>query len=258
MDAGDPAGRAVLEAALEVKAGRARSLPAEDVPLARFVDRWFRRHIAQGGRWAELARRAHAWSADGPDPATAADLAELAALLDAARVLAVTRRLPSGTGALNQLFHQRAAAELGAAAGGGRRQLAFLPGEPLILRDNDYARDLFNGDTGIALRITRAGGAGELAAVFPQGESFRAFPISALRPRLDRAYAMTVHQAQGSEYDHVALVLPSIDLPLATRELVYTALTRARKSASIAGSPARLRAALARATDRHSGLTAAL
>jgi exodeoxyribonuclease V alpha subunit len=242
MDEGDPAGRAILEAARAVRAGRAAACPAPDpAPAARLVDAWFERRIATGGRWAELAREV---DREGSGDA----LAELFALLDQSRVVAVTRRLRRGSEALNRLFHQRAAGELGLPA-----RWDFLPGEPVVVRENDYTRGLFNGDGGV---VVRASG-GDLRVVFP-GDPWRVFPLAALRPRLDRAFALTVHQSQGSEYDHVALVLPDTDLPLATRELVYTALTRARRSVVIYGSGEVLRAAVARPCERFSGLAAAL
>ena len=265
MDGSDPAGRAVLEAARAVRAGRAGPARrrgdrtgggeaaagprAEELPLPRFVDGWFREHIAGGGRWAALAARTVRIAGDGAP----AELGELFALIDRARVLAVTRRMPAGTAALNDLFHRRAAAELGAPA-----RADLLPGEPVIVRENDYGRGLFNGDAGVVVRAQRPGGAPEMRAAFPAGSAWRTFPLAALRPRLDRAFALTVHQSQGSEYDHVALVLPPADLPLCTRELVYTALTRARRSARVIGSQKVLRAAVARTVERHSGLAQAL
>jgi len=124
-----------------------------------------------------------------------------------------------------------------------------------VVRENDHARGLYNGDCGLVAAAGR--GADGLRAVFAgQDGSWRVFPLAALRPRLELAYALTVHQSQGSEYDHVALVLPDVDMPLATRELVYTALTRARRSIALFGSAEVLRAAVARSADRFSGLDA--
>jgi exodeoxyribonuclease V alpha subunit len=72
--------------------------------------------------------------------------------------------------------------------------------------------------------------------VFPRAGGLAAFPYDGLREDLRVAYATTVHKAQGAELDHVALVLPERDLPLLSRELVYTALTRARQSAVVVGA----------------------
>src|SRR5690606_14168699 len=126
MDGADPAGRAILEAAQAVRTGRPDRLVAEDVPLEAFASRWFEERIAGGGRWAELAARSYRFQAGAPAGPAGEELAELAALLEGGRVLAVTRRLPGGTIALNDLLHGRAVAALGAPARTGRADL--LPG----------------------------------------------------------------------------------------------------------------------------------
>ena len=249
-DEKDPAGRAILEAARAVRAGTVGPWPAPDpVPAVRLVDEWFDARIAAGGRWAELARALSRMDEGGHE----AETAELTRHLESSRMLSVTRRLRRGTESLNRLFHRRAAAALGIA---DAARFDFLPGEPVVVRENDHARGLYNGDCGLVAATGR--GVGGLRAVFAgQDGSWRVFPLAALRPRLELAYALTVHQSQGSEYDHVALVLPDADMPLATRELVYTALTRARRSIALFGSAEVLRAAVARSAERFSGLDGA-
>jgi exodeoxyribonuclease V alpha subunit len=71
---------------------------------------------------------------------------------------------------------------------------------------------------------------------------------------VETAYAMTVHKSQGSQFDTAAVVLPGPESPLLTRELLYTAVTRARKELIVAGSEAAIRAAVARPVARASGL----
>jgi len=80
------------------------------------------------------------------------------------------------------------------------------------------------------------------------------YPFEDLRARLELAFALTVHKAQGSEYDHVALVLPPRDTPLLSREILYTALTRARHGAIVIGDPALLVLGASRPRPRSSGL----
>jgi exodeoxyribonuclease V alpha subunit len=87
---------------------------------------------------------------------------------------------------------------------------------------------------------------------------FRVLPLASLRGVLEPAWASTVHKAQGSEHDAVALVLPVADTRLLTRELLYTAVTRARRSVVVVGSPDRLATAAARAVERWSGIAEAL
>ena len=97
-------------------------------------------------------------------------------------------------------------------------------------------------------------------AVFPRASdmTFSAFPLEALRRDLTLAFAMTVHKAQGSELDDVALILPEAPMPLLTREIVYTAMTRARRSVAIFGARAILNGAIAKQAARWSGVAAML
>jgi exodeoxyribonuclease V alpha subunit len=122
------------------------------------------------------------------------------------------------------------------------------------VRENDYAHALYNGDTGVLVRVETDDRGAELRAAFPEGASLRLFPLAALRSRIEHAFALTVHQSQGCEFDHVALVLPTADTPLATRELCYTAVTRARRSVALVGDRDLLKVAIGRTIERHSGL----
>ena len=80
------------------------------------------------------------------------------------------------------------------------------------------------------------------------------FPLPALASVLSVAYASTVHKAQGSELEHVALLLPERRSPLLSRELVYTAVTRVRRSITVVGRRELLAQAVARPLERASGL----
>ena len=273
MDPADPDGRAILAAARAVRDGRAGELGAatrvrpseleyrgvewidhqpDAAALAQLVDAWYQSRIAMDGRTRELARRTYRFAGGAPVGDSADELAALAATYERCRILAVTRRQAGGADALNLLFHRRAAAELGAQGGD------LLPGEPVVMRENDYARGLFNGDSGVVVRVQEGAHAPELRAVFAQPGGWMAFPVAALRPRLERAFATTVHQSQGSEHDHVAVVLPAHDIPLLSRELLYTALTRARRSVTLLGPADVLGACIERQVRRFSGVAAGL
>ncbi|HWU70350.1 MAG TPA: ATP-binding domain-containing protein, partial [Pseudoxanthomonas sp.] len=108
---------------------------------------------------------------------------------------------------------------------------------------------LFNGDVGICL----ADEAGTPLAWFPGADGVRAFHPAAL-PAHESAFAMTVHKAQGSEFDEVWLQLPRGDSRVLSRELVYTGLTRARSALHVAGSAEVIAAALSWHASRVSGL----
>ena len=91
-------------------------------------------------------------------------------------------------------------------------------------------------------------------AVFPRGDNFVAFRFEALREFVELGYAMTVHKAQGSEFDSVAIVLPEKPVAVLTRELVYTAVSRSRTSVVIVGDEAVLSDAITTRVERFSGL----
>ncbi|MBX7196668.1 MAG: AAA family ATPase, partial [Sandaracinaceae bacterium] len=140
----------------------------------------------------------------------------------------------------------------------GGREETFVAGEPLLAHRNDYDRELRNGDQGMVARLRTSAGVLR-AAVFRRAERFVQHPLDAVLGTVERAYATTVHKAQGSEHDHVALVLPDEDVPLLLRrELLYTALTRARKSAMILGDPTLLERGVKRASHRVTGLRSSM
>ena len=128
---------------------------------------------------------------------------------------------------------------------------AWFPGRLLLITENSYRHGLFNGDVGICL----ADAAGTPLAWFPGSgsEGVRAFHPAALSAH-ESAFAMTVHKAQGSEFDEVWLQLPRVDSRVLSRELVYTGLTRARTALHVAGSAEVIAAALERHAGRVSGL----
>lgn len=122
------------------------------------------------------------------------------------------------------------------------------PGRPLLLTTNDSALNLSNGDTGVVIR------AGDRLQVAVGDEHEHRLMSPALLRGVDDVFAMTVHKAQGSQFQHTTVVLPPLGSPLLTRDLVYTAVTRARQKATIIGTAEQLRAAIETETRRASGL----
>lgn len=121
-------------------------------------------------------------------------------------------------------------------------------GKPVMVRRNDYQTGLFNGDVGIFLHSEEG-----LRVVFSGREGYR-WLTQARLPSHEPVYAMTVHKSQGSEFERVLIILPDTESPLLTRELLYTALTRARLHVALAASEKTLKATIARRTERASGL----
>ena len=179
------------------------------------------------------------------------DAAEPGEALDALasfRVVCAHRRGPYGVEPLN-------AAIAGALAAGGPGGAAAPPVEAIIVRHNDYAVGLYNGDIGL---IAPRPGDGSPRAWFRQPDgALRELALGRL-PAHEPAFALTVHQSQGSEFDTVAIVLPEAPSPLLTRELLYTAVTRARRRLTLFASADAVRHAVAQRTRRASGLRARL
>lgn len=290
MDPRDPAGRAIFSFAERVREGRADALastgqadlftaadsvqtraraddltfthvelleaPAERAPLCA---RHFAVHLRGDDELARLRRDAL--------PATLLHAAddEVTQLVRGAlercsrsRVLCVTR---DDVQRVNAALHAHAAAERLAATTvasrhGGADAFANAPigpGEPVLVLANDYERGLWNGDQGVTLTLDGRAGSTPYVA-FPSGAGLALHPLAALRGKLELAYASTVHKSQGSEMDQVILWLPLSPHPLCTRELVYTAITRARRSVVIAGPRAVLLHALAHPVARRTAL----
>ena len=133
---------------------------------------------------------------------------------------------------------------------------AFYLGRPVIVTRNDPATGLANGDTGIVVAAEdgRRVWFPDLAA--PAGKPLLVAP--GRLPPHESFFALTVHRAQGSEYDEVAFVPGPSESPINSRELFYTAVTRARRKAVVYADAATVRASVARATERSSGLAARL
>ena len=137
-------------------------------------------------------------------------------------------------------------------AQGRAAEQGWFAGQVLMVAENDYAVNVFNGDIGIVLPH----GDG-LAAFFPDAGGFRAISLSRL-PAHDTAFAMTVHKSQGSEYQEVWLLGDEADSALFDRTLLYTAITRARRRFGYAGQMSALSAAVQRKNHRRTGLGEAL
>ena len=127
-------------------------------------------------------------------------------------------------------------------------------GRPIMITRNDSGLGLFNGDVGITLLDAEQ----QLKVYFqlPDGE-LRAVQPSRL-PEHETAWVMTVHKSQGSEFTHTALVLPRQFSPVLSRELIYTAITRAKSQLTLYGDANIIARAITNQTSRRSGLTAAL
>ncbi|GLZ27594.1 RecBCD enzyme subunit RecD [Stutzerimonas stutzeri] len=171
---------------------------------------------------------------------------------DQFRLLCALRRGPWGVEGLNQ----RVATQL------RRRGLldsdhGWYEGRPVLVTRNDYSLNLMNGDIGIALWVPGPDGALALRVAFPRndGSGGVRFVMPSRLVEVETVFAMTVHKSQGSEFNHTALVLPDALNPVLTKELLYTAITRAREWFSLAEThPGVFEGAVGRNVQRTSGL----
>ena len=133
----------------------------------------------------------------------------------------------------------------------------WYAGRPVMITRNDYHHHLYNGDMGITV-VERVGGTPQFRVAFADdGQGVIQLSPEQL-PEHETVYAMTVHKSQGTEFDNVLLVLPHEDVPILTRELIYTAITRARKKVTIWSRPMIFKSAVERRIVRASGLRKAL
>jgi exodeoxyribonuclease V alpha subunit len=178
----------------------------------------------------------------------ARDIESAFAAFHRARVLCATREGPCGVETINHLVIAR----INQLMHWQRRRI--FAGLPILILENDYENNLFNGDTGIVVEHE-----GQLAAAFETGadngstQSYRYLSLTRL-PRWESAFAMTIHKSQGSEFDSVILVYPPMPLPLLTRELLYTGVTRSRERVVVFAQESVLRRSLQTTGVRQSGL----
>jgi len=173
------------------------------------------------------------------------------AAFDQFQLLCALRRGPFGVEGLNPLI-----AEGLLKAGLIGQTKGWYEGRPVLVTRNDYGLGLMNGDIGIALLMPGAkGDAAKLRVAFRQGDLSIKHVLPSRLLDIETVYAMTVHKSQGSEFSHVALVLPDKPSPILTRELVYTGITRARHWFSLLNpDPTILPQAVARQVLRSGGL----
>lgn len=209
-------------------------------------------HVALAERTVERLAAGFAPYANALAAALAAETPDPLPLFDALnrfRVLCATRLGPRGVDQVNALMAAQVRRSAGVTLAVGAQWFA---GRPVMVTRNDYALGLFNGDIGIAL----PGTGGALRVFFRTADGgLRAVSPAALPPH-DTAFALTVHKSQGSEFEHAVLMLPSTFSRVLSRELVYTAITRARERVEVIGASAVLAQAIATPTQRDSGLAA--
>lgn len=179
------------------------------------------------------------------------EIVDAFALLAKFRILCVTRQGEFGVDLINQRIKDQLVK-------GYNADQASYHGMPIMINENDYRLGLFNGDIGLLWRTED----GHLMAFFEtseldsvQGNKVYKTLLPSRLPKYDAVYAMTIHKTQGSEFDHVAIVLPKqAEHQLLSRELLYTGITRAKEKLTIASNQKTWKFSVQTAIKRYSGL----
>jgi len=158
--------------------------------------------------------------------------------------LVVLRRGLEGADHLNQMAEQIISLSRTV-----RMEEGWYHGRPVMITQNDYNLGVFNGDMGVCVK-DRAGNHHVYIESGSELKRIQAKRLSHFTP----AYFLTVHKSQGSEFNRINLLLPQRETPILTRELIYTAITRARKSFVLYGDMGRFMAGIRKRTQRFSGL----
>lgn len=208
------------------------------------LEAWYQAHLRD---FEAEATRCYPRGPDGFSPEVEAQIRARLQVAESAKLLTVTKgqSLEGGSEGINRWMHQRLTRG---------QSWDFAPGEPVIVEQNDYGLGLFNGDQGLVLWTQDGDAPPRRMAVFDGEARLLSFPLGRLQGRIAPAFAITVHRAQGSETASLLLMLPKQAIPLFTREILYTAVTRARRQVVIAGRREVAALGLSRRATRSSGL----
>lgn len=224
-----------------------------DVQSARFTSL---KDLIREGLAPYLAHLAAAPQTNSQAPEFQRWAVELLKQFDRFRVLCALREGPYGVALLNK--EAEIALNL---VGKAAVDNPWYAGRPVMVTHNDYGLGLMNGDIGIAMRVLDETGRQHLQVAFPRndGEQGVRFVLPSRLTAVDTVFAMTVHKSQGSEFEHCVLVLPERINPVLTKELLYTAITRAKERFTLVEAAAGVfTTAITRRVNRHSGLRDAL
>ncbi|MGL1901905.1 MAG: exodeoxyribonuclease V subunit alpha [Fibrobacterales bacterium] len=169
---------------------------------------------------------------------------ELFAYMNQSQILGVTRSGPVGTAIINQILFEYMQGELQYEVREG-----VYPGLQVMITQNDYTHGVFNGDCGVVI----ASGDNYFIAI-PENDSVGIYPVSDIA-QFDTAFAITVHKSQGSEYEYALIALPKEMNRVMTKEILYTAVTRAKYFAGIVGGAESVISAVGQSIMRRSGVS---
>ncbi|MEM7182417.1 MAG: ATP-binding domain-containing protein, partial [Spirochaetota bacterium] len=172
------------------------------------------------------------------------ELQELFTLLNDFKILCVIKKGIFGSLYINSFFESMWKANIYSS-----KHNTLFDGAPILITRNSNKKGLFNGNQGICLRVGK-----QQYFVLPRGGRFLFYPLAFL-PTFELAYAMTIHKSQGSEYSDILVVLPEEEKhTLLTREILYTGITRAKKSAFVYANKTVLEKTIHTSIERETGI----
>jgi exodeoxyribonuclease V alpha subunit len=167
------------------------------------------------------------------------------------QVLCATRYGKNSVSEINSKVEQQLAGQLLINPSG-----QWYSGRPVMVTQNDANMHLYNGDLGICLADKEQGG--KLMVFFERPDKSIQKILPARLPHCETVFAMTIHKSQGSEFVEVLIVLPEMMNPVLTKELLYTAITRAKQTVKIVADPSIFKAAIKQKVERYAGLAGKL
>jgi len=221
-----------------------------------FLERWYDSRFDLTSKYGRLHRDRTSFqeTEDGFGPLAKHFVDNIFDHYAQARLLCLTQVYSSGAQRINRFMHRRYGAKHDLTEDVWR-QPTIWEGEPVMMLQNDYTLGLFNGDQGIVLFTIRPGEQhAKKRVVFPSNGNYRTVDLGLIRQSIELSYAMTIHKSQGSEYRHVGIILPPGEIPLLTREILYTGVTRAKDSVAVFGSWPLVKLASERPAKRFSGI----
>ncbi len=241
----DPRGELPMGGVWRIEPGSTGESPLGE--MRRILSSWAARHYispaVDGSSYRDLIEKISSRDLDENTEDMAPDIRKILGRLDEARILTPLRSGLSGAAGINRYLLEKLGPAFDPAGA-----LALFNGAPIIITQNDYERGLFNGDVGLILK----GSGGRRYGVFAWSDGIKLFPSETLPPH-EPSFCITVHKSQGSEYGNVLLVLPEV-MPdrLLTREILYTALTRAKQCVVIYAARPVLERAIGNRIERES------
>ncbi len=231
--------------------GRGISILVDDEQsekLHPFLDRWFDREFMNKEMVALRSRTFHCekglFSVQ-----ESKRLDDIFSQFRRAKILCATRVWKTGSTSINAFLHKRLLTNSKLSS-----EFSWLVGEPVLMTKNNYEQHLFNGEQGVILFVKTDDHEPKAMVVFSTSDGYRPFSLGGFSRQIESAFAITTHKSQGSEFDDVALILPGHISKIVSRELIYTAITRARRSVIILGSSPVLSAGIKNSNSRATSL----